>query len=204
MSGSRACAELVSGSDPPHVDALSVLRSFFGGATGWNGRTSVLTSTQASGIAESGGSKPVSGARTAVPVILDAQDEKLLAELRQDGRTSVTGLAAALGCSQPAASRPHPVPPTFCLRSAVATTPTCTTTSRTTLAPLTVSRPCRPHRSSARSSEPAPCSSPALTADRQAAGATLTARLPLRRWRGREPPGPVLTAGGSGRPRGSG
>jgi DNA-binding Lrp family transcriptional regulator len=88
-----------------HVDALSVLRSFFGGATGWNGRTSALTSAQASGIAKSGGSQRAIGALPAAPVVLDPQDEKLLAELRRDGRTSVTELAAALGCSQPAASR---------------------------------------------------------------------------------------------------
>ncbi|HEY6498343.1 MAG TPA: AsnC family transcriptional regulator [Streptosporangiaceae bacterium] len=83
------------------VDALSVLRTFFGGATGWNGRTSALTEAQAGLIEGPGGSPPA----PAEPVVLDPQDEKLLAELRKDGRTAVTDLAAVLGCSQPAASR---------------------------------------------------------------------------------------------------
>ena len=87
-----------------NVDALSVLRTFFGGPTGWNGRTSALTTAQASSIAQSSG-QPAPGARSTEPVILDAQDEQLLAELRRDGRTPVTDLAVALGCSQPAASR---------------------------------------------------------------------------------------------------
>jgi DNA-binding Lrp family transcriptional regulator len=86
------------------VDALSVLRTFFGGATGWNGRTSALTTAQARTIARSGG-QPSGGAGPAAPVILDDQDETLLAEVRRDGRIPVTDLAAALGCSQPAASR---------------------------------------------------------------------------------------------------
>ena len=87
------------------VDALSVLRTFFGGATGWNGRTSTLTAAQASQIARSAGGRIASDAGPAAPVILDSQDESLLAEVRRDGRIPVTDLAAALGCSQPAASR---------------------------------------------------------------------------------------------------
>jgi DNA-binding Lrp family transcriptional regulator len=86
------------------VDALSVLRTFFGGATGWNGRTSALTGEQAENIARTGGQLPPAD-RPPAPVILDAQDELLLAELRRDGRVPVTDLANALGCSQPAASR---------------------------------------------------------------------------------------------------
>jgi DNA-binding Lrp family transcriptional regulator len=86
------------------VDALSVLRSFFGGATGWNGRTSALTAEQASRIPVSGPGPSDPGARPA-PVVLDPQDAMLLAEVRHEGRIPVAGLAAALGCSQPAASR---------------------------------------------------------------------------------------------------
>jgi DNA-binding Lrp family transcriptional regulator len=85
------------------VDAHSVLRTFSGGATGWNGRTA-LTEAQAKSIARTGGHPPPAASPTG-PVTLDAQDEFLLAELRRDGRIPVTDLAAALGCSQPAASR---------------------------------------------------------------------------------------------------
>jgi DNA-binding Lrp family transcriptional regulator len=80
-----------------------VLRTFSGGATGWNGRTA-LTEAQAQSIARTGGHPPPADGPTE-PVTLDAQDELLLAELRRDGRIPVTDLAAALGCSQPAASR---------------------------------------------------------------------------------------------------
>ena len=85
------------------VDALSVLRSFFGGATGWNGRTSALTADQASHVAQSGAGPPVPC--PPAPAVLDARDEALLAEVRRDGRIPLADLAAALGCSQPAASR---------------------------------------------------------------------------------------------------
>jgi DNA-binding Lrp family transcriptional regulator len=85
------------------VDALSVLRSFFGGATGWNGRTSALTADQTSRIAAAG--PPVPDAGPAPSAVLDPQDEALLAQVRQDGRIPVADLAATLGCSQPAASR---------------------------------------------------------------------------------------------------
>jgi DNA-binding Lrp family transcriptional regulator len=86
------------------VDALNVLRTFFGGATGWNGRTSALTTAQTQSIARTGGHLPPAASLPG-PVTIDAQDELLLAELRRDGRIPVTDLAAALGCSQPAASR---------------------------------------------------------------------------------------------------
>jgi DNA-binding Lrp family transcriptional regulator len=88
------------------VDALSVLRTFYGGATGWNGRTSALTTTQVSRISQSGAQpSPVPAPRPAEAVDLDPADEALLGEVRKDGRISVTDLAAILGCSQPAASR---------------------------------------------------------------------------------------------------
>jgi DNA-binding Lrp family transcriptional regulator len=87
------------------VDALSVLRTFFGGATGWNGRTTALTDAQASRIGPSDGGRPAPGAGLAELITLDPQDEILLAEVRRDGRIPVTDLAVALGCSQPAASR---------------------------------------------------------------------------------------------------
>jgi DNA-binding Lrp family transcriptional regulator len=82
------------------VDALSVLRGFFGGATGWHGRTSALTPAQAKEIARSGGH-----GHSAAPVVLDAQDDRLLAAVRRDGRVPVATLAAALDCSAAAASR---------------------------------------------------------------------------------------------------
>jgi DNA-binding Lrp family transcriptional regulator len=63
-----------------------------------------LTAEQASRIPVSGPGPSDPGARPA-PVVLDPQDAMLLAEVRHEGRIPVAGLAAALGCSQPAASR---------------------------------------------------------------------------------------------------
>jgi DNA-binding Lrp family transcriptional regulator len=84
------------------VDTLCVLRTFFGGATGWNGRAGALTAAQADQIRHSG---PVPPAGRGGGVVLDAQDERMLAELRLDGRLPLTGLASALGCSETAAGR---------------------------------------------------------------------------------------------------
>ncbi len=83
------------------VDALCVLRTFFGGATGWNGRAGALTPAQVSRLSGSG----VGTAARTVETALDSQDERLLAELRLDGRLPLTELASALGCSETAAGR---------------------------------------------------------------------------------------------------
>lgn len=87
------------------VDALCVLRTFFGGATGWNGRTGALTAEQVSRIARTETRPPGTRSEDTGPDVLDAQDERLLAELRLDGRRPVTELAATLGCSETAAGR---------------------------------------------------------------------------------------------------
>jgi DNA-binding Lrp family transcriptional regulator len=79
------------------VDALCVLRTFFGGATGWNGRTGSLTPEQVARLAPD---RP-----EPTPVTPTGQDETVLAALRRDGRLPITDLAAELGCSQSAASR---------------------------------------------------------------------------------------------------
>lgn len=82
------------------VDALCVLRTFFGGTTGWHGRAGALTAEQIEALAPEytvdDGTEPIT---------LDGQDEAMLAALRRDGRLPVTDLAAALDCSQSAASR---------------------------------------------------------------------------------------------------
>jgi DNA-binding Lrp family transcriptional regulator len=85
------------------VDALSVLRSFFGGATGWNGRTSALTAEQASHIARSGTGPPGPGVRPAAPVVLGPQDEALLIEV-------VRTAASPWPTSPPRLAAPSPQP----------------------------------------------------------------------------------------------
>jgi DNA-binding Lrp family transcriptional regulator len=84
------------------VDTLCVLRTFSGGATGWAGRAGALTAAQEDQIRHSG---TVPLARPGDPVVLDDQDERMLAELRLDGRLPLTGLAMTLGCSETAAGR---------------------------------------------------------------------------------------------------
>jgi hypothetical protein len=69
------------------VDARSGLRTVSGGATGWNGRTT-LTEAQAKSIARTGGQlRPADG--LTAPVTIDAQDEILLAEIRRDGQSAL-------------------------------------------------------------------------------------------------------------------
>ena len=81
------------------VDALCVLATFAGGATGWNGRTSALSSAQIEALTPPWASAPPE------PVILDDTDTALLAELKRDARLPVTGLARTVGLSESAASR---------------------------------------------------------------------------------------------------
>lgn len=80
------------------VDALCVLRTFFGGATGWNGRAGALSASQVEALTPA--RAPGSG-----PVATDADDLALMASLRLDGRMPVAELATVLGCSASAASR---------------------------------------------------------------------------------------------------
>lgn len=78
------------------VDALCALHSYFGGPTGWAGRGGALTAEQIEQLAPSP-SSDMGVDRD--PIALDADDHALLAELRRDGRTPITDLASALGCS---------------------------------------------------------------------------------------------------------
>jgi DNA-binding Lrp family transcriptional regulator len=82
------------------VDALCVLRVFFGGATGWRGRTDALSAEQIAAL-----SPEYTVDRSAGPVVLDERDEQVLALVRRDGRTTITDLASALGCAESSASR---------------------------------------------------------------------------------------------------
>nr|WP_218952133.1 Lrp/AsnC family transcriptional regulator [Amycolatopsis anabasis] len=81
------------------VTAHLLLRTFFGGATGWNGRADALTPDQIEALrpepAEPGGE----------PVRLGDGDEALLAELALDGRASLQRLAAACGRSESTVQR---------------------------------------------------------------------------------------------------
>ncbi|MFC4943156.1 AsnC family protein [Pseudonocardia sp. GCM10023141] len=68
--------------------------------------TEVRAPVQAERIAATGPVRPAPGARRSAPVVLDDQDEKLLAAVRRDGRIAVIELATALGCSPAAPARP--------------------------------------------------------------------------------------------------
>lgn len=81
------------------VDAACVLHTFYGGPTGWNGRAHELSVAQVTAL------QPVRGAVARSAATVDSQDERMLAELRRDGRISLTDLASALNCSAPAAGR---------------------------------------------------------------------------------------------------
>jgi DNA-binding Lrp family transcriptional regulator len=78
------------------VTAHCLLRMFFGGATGWNGRADALTPEEIQHLqATTPPQHPSPG-----HVDLTAEDEPLLAELSRDGRASYRTLAAATGWSE--------------------------------------------------------------------------------------------------------
>jgi DNA-binding Lrp family transcriptional regulator len=81
------------------VDALCVLATFAGGASGWNGRAGALDEQQVAALT------PDRPDRAADRVVVDDVDLALLALLRRDARIPVVELAAALRCSPSAASR---------------------------------------------------------------------------------------------------
>lgn len=84
------------------VEAACVLHTFYGGPTGWNGRARQLSAAQVTALTDLPVPEtPIRHGR----VSLDPQDERMLAELRRDGRSSLTDLAASLNCSVSAVSR---------------------------------------------------------------------------------------------------
>lgn len=80
------------------VTAHCLLRTFFGGATGWNGRADALTPEEIDRLPP-----PVRPGDD--PVDVTADDEPLLAELALDGRASYRTLAATTGWSESTVQR---------------------------------------------------------------------------------------------------
>lgn len=83
------------------VTAHCLLRTFFGGATGWNGRADALTPREIQRIPTPSRDVDTAGG----PLELSEADEALLAELARDGRTGYGRLAAATGWSESTAQR---------------------------------------------------------------------------------------------------
>jgi DNA-binding Lrp family transcriptional regulator len=81
------------------VTAHCLLRTFFGGATGWNGRADALTPEEIRRLPP-----PPEPVRTSIPDP-DTGDEPLLTELARDGRTAYRTLAAATGRSESTVQR---------------------------------------------------------------------------------------------------
>jgi DNA-binding Lrp family transcriptional regulator len=81
------------------VSAHCLLRSFVGGPVGWHGRADVLTADQVARLTPHFDGTP-SGSDVDI-----AGDERLLAALQQDGRTTFAQLAAATGTSEPTVRR---------------------------------------------------------------------------------------------------
>ncbi|GAA3989130.1 Lrp/AsnC family transcriptional regulator [Allokutzneria multivorans] len=77
------------------VSAHCLLRSFVGGPVGWHGRANVLTDDQIAQLTPTFDA----GAGAA------ADDERLLAALQQDGRTTYAELATTTGMSEPTVRR---------------------------------------------------------------------------------------------------
>jgi DNA-binding Lrp family transcriptional regulator len=81
------------------VDALCVLATFAGGATGWNGRGGALTEEQVTALT------PAQRPDERQHVALDDADAALLSALRRDARTPIADLAHGMGVSASAMSR---------------------------------------------------------------------------------------------------
>ncbi|WP_416981504.1 Lrp/AsnC family transcriptional regulator [Streptomyces sp. T028] len=81
------------------VSAHCVLHHFYGGVLGW------LNKIDALDPAEEAALRPPRAAASAAPVSLDAEDEALLAVLRQDGRATLTELQSATGQSEAVVKR---------------------------------------------------------------------------------------------------
>ncbi|MDV9176249.1 Lrp/AsnC family transcriptional regulator [Streptomyces sp. W16] len=75
------------------VTAHCLLRTFYGGPTGWSGRTDSLAAHQTERLTGSSGGTDGGGGRVA----LDESDERLLAQLALDGRISCADLARTVG-----------------------------------------------------------------------------------------------------------
>ncbi|MFD6953287.1 AsnC family transcriptional regulator [Nocardiopsis sp. TSRI0078] len=81
------------------VSAHCILHSFYGGPLGWLRKTSALEADEEAAL------RPPATEPTAAPIVLDAVDEALLAELRQDGRAALARLRAATGRSEAVVGR---------------------------------------------------------------------------------------------------
>ncbi|MFF4258795.1 Lrp/AsnC family transcriptional regulator [Streptomyces sp. NPDC001663] len=81
------------------VTAHCLLHPFYGGSLGWLHKSNALTADQQSALRPPA-PEPFDG-----PVILDAEDEALLAVLRQDGRATLTELQKATGQTESAVKR---------------------------------------------------------------------------------------------------
>lgn len=81
------------------VTAHCLLRTFYGGATGWTPRADALTQEELSRL------PPPTRPNTTTPVTITPEDEPLLAELARDGRASYRTLAAATGWSESTTQR---------------------------------------------------------------------------------------------------
>jgi DNA-binding Lrp family transcriptional regulator len=85
------------------MDAFCVLHTYFGGASGWNGRTHALSAAQIEQISANSPPVHIRGGESCID--LDADDDKILAVLARDGRTSAADIAATLGTSPSTATR---------------------------------------------------------------------------------------------------
>ncbi|MER6133378.1 Lrp/AsnC family transcriptional regulator [Streptomyces sp. NPDC001815] len=86
----------------PHVVSVTahcLLHFFYGGPLGW------LNKVHALDTAEEAALRPPPVEAVTTPVVLDADDEALLAVLRRDGRTPLTELQAATGQKESAVKR---------------------------------------------------------------------------------------------------
>jgi DNA-binding Lrp family transcriptional regulator len=78
------------------MSAHCLLRTFWGGPTGWSAVTSALTAPEAAALGPGPAPTAPTGERRG-PVTLDQDDQALLAELAVDGRAGNTRLASATG-----------------------------------------------------------------------------------------------------------
>ncbi|WP_327319023.1 Lrp/AsnC family transcriptional regulator [Streptomyces sp. NBC_01235] len=81
------------------ISAHSVLHYFYGGSLGWLTKVKALTPDQEAAL------RPEPPESATGPVSVDADDERLLALLREDGRATLADLEAATGLSESVVKR---------------------------------------------------------------------------------------------------
>ncbi|WP_406707981.1 Lrp/AsnC family transcriptional regulator [Streptomyces halobius] len=84
------------------VTAHCLMHTFFGGPTGWHGRSQSLSPHQVAELRDHRPQPPDGDATVPPP---DERDERLMAALATDGRTGYPELAAVTGCSESAVKR---------------------------------------------------------------------------------------------------